>query len=740
VSQRSRDFPVDFGRRVFLTRTASVSGGLVLALALPRSISASRTPNAARSQLNAWLHIGADDSITVLVDRSEMGQGVYTALPTLLAEELEIDLSRITVAAAPAGDAYVNALNGGQITGTSNSVPEAWEKLRKAGAQARSMLIAAAAQMWHIDPAQCRAIDGKVVSAQGRSASYGQLAEAAAKMPVPKDVVLKDAAQFRLIGKPLPRLDTPGKVDGSAEFGLDVKLPGMLYAVIAFCPTLGGKAVSIDSAAARALPGVRRVLTATSGVIVVADHFWQARKAREALRVTWDPGPNATLDNAGIWSLLDKAAANPGASALKSDNVAAALKSGNAPEALKKAAKTVSAVYRLPLVAHATMEPMNCTADVQADRCDVYVGTQSQQLTQVAAAQAAGLKPEQVNVHTTLLGGGFGRRLEVDFVPAAVEASKAVGAPVKLIWTREDDVAHDLFRPPAREEITAGLDEKGRLLAWSLHITGPSITARFDPTSKDPFDSVIEYVQNFPYAVPNFDLRYTRQEIGIGVGYLRSVSHASNCFAIESSIDELAAAASKNPLDFRLELLAGKPRHMRVLELVAERSGWGHAPTGRHQGVAFMEGYTSHIAQVAEVSIEDGRLKVHKITCVIDCGQTINPRIVESQIESGIVYGLSAALWADVTLRDGRVQQSNFNDYRVLRLNEAPELEVYVVPSDAPPGGVGETAVPPVAPAICNAIFAATGKRLRSLPIGVHSLADPGRARQSSEPDGSRDQ
>jgi isoquinoline 1-oxidoreductase beta subunit len=723
VSERSREFPVDFGRRVFLSRTASVSGGLVLALALPRSISASRAPSAARSQLNAWLRIGTDDSITVLVDRSEMGQGVYTALPTLLAEELEIDLSRITVAAAPVGDAYVNALNGGQITGTSNSVPEAWEKLRKAGAQARSMLIAAAAQMWHVDPAQCRAIDGKVVSAQGRKASYGQLAEAAAKIPVPKDVVLKDAAQFRLIGKRLPRLDTPAKVDGSAEFGLDVKLPGMLYAVIAFCPTLGGKAVSVDSAAAQALPGVRRVLSTTSGVVVVADHFWQARKARDALRVTWDPGPNAGLDNAGIWSLLDAAAGNPGASALKSDNVAAALKAGNAPEALKKAAKTISAVYRLPLVAHATMEPMNCTAHVQADRCDVYVGTQSQQMTQAAAATASGLKPEQVNVYTTLLGGGFGRRLEVDFVPAAVEASKAVGAPVKLIWTREDDITRDLFRPPAREEITAGLDEKGRLLAWSLHITGPSITARFDPTNKDPFDSVIEYVQNFPYAVPNFDLRYTRQEIGIGVGYLRSVSHAANCFAIESSIDELAAAASKNPLDFRLELLAGKPRHTRVLQLIAEHSGWGHVPKGRHQGLAFMEGYTSHIAQVAEVSIEDGRLKVHKITCVIDCGQTVNPRIVESQIQSGIIYGLSAALWADVTLRNGRVEQSNFNDYRMLRLNEAPELDVYVVPSDAPPGGVGETAVPPVAPAICNAIFAATGKRLRSLPISAHSLA-----------------
>jgi isoquinoline 1-oxidoreductase subunit beta len=392
-------------------------------------------------------------------------------------------------------------------------------------------------------------------------------------------------------------------------------------------------------------------------------------------------------------------------------------------EALKKAARTFSAVYELPLLAHATMEPLNCTADVQADRCDVYVGTQVQQLTQAAAAQAAGLKPGQVNVHTSFLGGGFGRRLEVDFVPAAVEASKAVGAPVKLIWTREDDITHDYFRPPAREEVTAGLDEKGRLISWALHITGPSITSRFDPTNKNPFDSVIEYVQNFPYAVPNFDLRYTRREIGFNVGYMRSVSHMPNCFAVETSIDEIATSLSKNPLDFRLELLAGKPRHTRVLELIAERSGWGHPPKGRYQGIAFMEGYTSHIAQVAEVSIDGGRVRVHRITCVIDCGQTVNPRIVEAQLQSGIVYGLSAALWGAITLEMGRVQQQNFHDYRVLRVHETPELDVHIIPSDAPPGGVGETGVPPVAPAICNAIFAATGKRLRSLPISAHSLA-----------------
>jgi isoquinoline 1-oxidoreductase beta subunit len=727
---RSQDLSseTDMSRRVFLQRTALVGGGLVLALALPpgssgRPRGAANAVGETRGQLNAWLRIGADNSITIVVDRSEMGQGVYTALPTLLAEELEVDLSRIKILAAPVGEAYVNPLNGGQVTGTSNSIPEAWEKLRKAGAQARMMLIAAAAQDWHVEPAQCHAIGGTVIGPQGKTATYGQLAESAAKVPVPEDVVLKDAAQFRLIGKPLPRVDTPEKVDGRAEFGLDVKLPGMLYAVIALSPTLGGKAASVDSAAAAAMPGVRRVVPTASGVVVVADHFWQARKARDVLRISWDAGPNVGLDNAAMWSMLDKASTKPGGSALSRDEVSAALKKGNAAHAVEKAAKTFSAVYEVPLVAHATMEPMNCTADVKADRCDLYLGTQVQQIAQSAAAEAAGLKPDQVNVHTTLLGGGFGRRLEVDFVPAAVEASKAVGAPVKLIWTREDDMTHDFFRPPAREEINAGLDEKGQLLAWGLHITGPSITSRFDPTNKNPFDSVIEYVQNFPYAVANFDLRYTRQEIGIDVGYLRSVSHAPNCFAIESSLDELAALASRNPLEFRLQLLAGKPRHTQVLKLVAERSGWGHAPTGRYQGVAFMEGYTSHIAQVAEVSIERGQVKVHKITCVIDCGQTVNPRIVESQLESGIIYGLSAALWGDITLRNGRVQQRNFNEYRVLRLNETPEIEIHIVPSNAAPGGIGETGVPPVAPAVCNAIFAATGNRLRRLPIAAHRLA-----------------
>ncbi len=709
-------------RRDFCRRAALAGGGLVLAVTLPGfGGRARRGPGAGiagAAQLNAWLKIGADDSITVLVDRSEMGQGVYTALPMLLAEELEIDLERIQVLAAPAGDAYVNPANGGQITGTSNSVQDAWEKLRTAGAQARTMLIAAAARRWRVDPAECRAANGRVLNARGDALRYGDLAEAAAKLPVPKDVKLKPAANFCLIGKPQARLDTPAKVDGTAEFGLDVRLPGMAYAVIALCPVLGGKAAAVDSAAALALPGVRRVLSTAGGVVVVADHFWQAHKARDALKITWDPGPNARLDNAAIHAALEHAAATVPA-------LQAKMTRGDTASALSSAAKTLRAVYELPLLAHATMEPMNCTADVRADGCDLYVGTQVQGGAQAAAADAAGLKPEQVNVHTTLLGGGFGRRLEVDFIPAAVEASKALGIPVKLVWTREDDMTHDLFRPPVREEVSAGFDARGKLLAWGLHITGPSITARASPSTvaTDPFDSVIEYAQNFPYAAANYSLSFSRQEIGIDVGYLRSVSHAPNCFAIESFLDEVAAAVSRDPLELRLELLRDKPRHSAVLREAARRAGWGHAPPGRFLGLAFMEGYTSHIAQVAEISVTGGALKVHKITCVVDCGQMVNPRIVESQIESGIVYGLSAALWGEITLRAGRVRETNFNTYRVLRSNEMPELDVHLIASDAAPGGIGEAAVPPVAPAVCNALFAATGKRLRRLPIAAHGFS-----------------
>jgi isoquinoline 1-oxidoreductase subunit beta len=700
----------EVSRRDFLNAAAGIGGGLVLALTLPGFGSPSQPGKLkAGGQLNAWLIIAADDSITVIVDRSEMGQGVYTALPMLLAEELEISLDAIKIVAAPVGDAYINPLNGGQITGTSNSVQDAWDKLRIAGAQARSMLIAAAAAQWRVDPGECRAENGRVLGAGGKSLSYGQLAEAAARQPVPQHVKLKPKSRFRLIGTSQARIDTPAKVDGTAEFGIDVTLPDMLCAALAQSPVLGGKVLSVDSAAAQAMPGVRKVLTTDSGVVVVAEQFWQALQARKALKITWDPGPNARLDNAAIRALLEKtAAAGPGLTARNDGDVAAAFKS---------AKQVLHALYELPLLAHATMEPMNCTADVRADGCDLYVGTQVQQGAQVTAATAAGLTPAQVRVHTTLLGGGFGRRLEVDFIPAAVQASKAVAAPVKLIWTREDDMGHDAYRPPAREELEGGLDAGGNLIAWKLHITSPSITARASPQTTDPFDSVVEAAINNLYGVPNLLVSYSRQEIGIDVGYMRSVSHAPNCFAIESFMDELAAAAGQNPYDFRLKALTAKPRAANVLRLAAQRAGWGRPPKGRHQGIALMEAYATSMSMVAEISVIAASVKVHRVVCVVDCGQMVNPRIVDSQIESGIIFGLSSALWGEVTLAAGRVQQTNFNDYRVLRANEMPDIDVHLVDSDEPPGGIGEPAVAVIAPAVCNAIYAATGRRLRELPI-----------------------
>jgi isoquinoline 1-oxidoreductase subunit beta len=713
--------PPDLSRRDFLNAAAGVGGGLILTLTVP-GFGGQPKPGkpAGVAQLNAWLVIAADESVTVIVDRSEMGQGVYTALPMLLAEELEISLDAIKIVAAPVGDAYINPLNGGQITGTSNSVQDAWEKLRTAGAQARTMLILAAARQWKLEPGDCQAKNGRIVSTRGNTLTYGQLAAAAARQSVPKEVKLKPKGNFQLIGTSQARTDIPGKVDGTAQFGIDVTLPGMLYAALAQSPVLGGKVRSVDSAAAQAMPGVRKVLTTDSGVVVVAERYWQALEARKALDITWDPGTNARLDNAAIRALLDKAAAASSGLVARSD--------GNLAAAFKSAQHVLIAVYRLPLLAHATMEPMNCTADVKADGCDLYVGTQVQQISQATAASAAGLAPAQVRVHTTLLGGGFGRRLEVDYIPAAVQASKAVAAPVKLIWTREDDMTHDLYRPPAREELSAGLDAGGNIVAWRLHVTSPSITSRFAPQGTDPFDSVLEAAVNNLYGVPNLLVSYSRQEIGIDVGYMRSVSHAANCFAIESFMDELAGAAGQNPYDFRLKALHLKPRAANVLRLAAQRAGWGRPPQGRYQGIALMEAYATNMSMVAEISIADEAVKVHKIVCVVDCGQMINPRIVESQIESGIIFGLTAALWGEVTIVAGRVQQTNFNNYRMLRAGESPEIDVHLVPSDEAPGGIGEPAAAVVAPAVCNAIFAATGQRLRELPISAFKLR-PGAAR-----------
>ncbi len=699
-------------------KAGAAGAGLVLTVAL----AGCQKPGRGRGErqliaANAWLRIGTDDSITFLCDRSEMGQGVYTALPTLLAEELGVDPRRIAIEFAPAGAAYVNALLGGQVTGGSTSVRDAWTKLRTAGAQAREMLKSAAAREWDTSAGACRVEDGTIISPFGKRLSYGAVAEAAAKLPVPKDVVLKAAKDFVWIGKPLTRFDTPAKVDGSATFGIDVKLPGMLYAALAQPPMLGGKVKTVDGTAAQAMPGVRQVVTTNSGVAVVADSWWQARKARDALRIEWDGSATAGLNDGAILRGLKQASGQAGL---------VARQEGDAEAALKSAARVVRAEYQLPLLAHATLEPQVCTADVRAGACDLYLPTQTQAAAQAAAAAAAGLAPAQVNVHTTFLGGGFGRRLEVDVIAAAVQASQAVGKPVKLLWTREDDTTHDAYRPPAYDTVAAAFDRDGKLVAWKLHLTGPSITARVFPGAVpaggvDPF--CVEAAANYPYDVPNVLVDWVPHEVGLNVGYWRSVSHALNCFVAESFMDELAVAAGEDPAAFRRALLAKQPRYLEVLDVALRRSGYGTPATDRFRGVAVMEGYDTYMAQVAEISIVDGKVRVHRIVCAVDCGQVVNPGIVTAQVESAIVFGLSAALWGEINVQGGRVQQSNFHDYRVVRHSEMPAIETWQVASDNPPGGIGEPATALVAPALCNAIHAATKRRLRSLPITRHNLA-----------------
>ncbi len=702
--------PIHVSRRTFL-------GGLVIAIALPACKPGAKPAGENKIiESNAWLRIGTDDSITFLCDKSEMGQGVYTALPMLIAEELGVNLDRIKVEFAPAGDPYVNNLLGTQITGGSTSVRDGWEKLRTAGATARQLLVAAAAEQWGIDARSCSVENGVVVSPHRKKLRFGEVAEAAAKLPVPKEVALKPAHEFTLIGKSQRRKDTPSKVDGSCVYGIDVKLPGMLYAALAQSPVLKGTVKRFSGDKAQAMPGVVAVVQTSSGIAVVADSWWRARKARDVLEIEWDAGPNAALDDAKIAAILRKGAAGEGR---------VARHDGDAAAAIKGAARVVRADYELPLLAHATLEPQNCTADVRDDGVDLYVPTQVQQIAQGVAAKAAGVDAAKVKVHTTFLGGGFGRRLEVDFIPAAVEVSKAVRKPVKLLWTREDDMTHDAYRPPAFDQVAGAFDAKGNLVAWNLHLTGPSITARMFPsvTEKmvDPF--AVEAASNYPYDVPNVHVDFKQQEIGIDVGYWRSVSHALNCFVAESFMDELAVSQKKSPLDFRMALLEKQPRFRQVLKLVARESRYGYPPKGCHHGLAVMEGYGTVMAMVVEIFLEGGKVQVRRTWCAVDCGQQINPDTVVAQVESSINFGLSALLWGEINIANGRVRQTNFHDYRVVRMSEAARIDTYVVGSDGPPGGIGEPATALVAPAVCNAIYEATGRRIRSLPLSRHKLA-----------------
>jgi isoquinoline 1-oxidoreductase beta subunit len=718
-------------RREFLTTSAAAGGGMLIAIQLPGCgdsplVVAGLSNPAEPVQANAWLRIETDGSIVFLADRSEMGQGVYTALPTLLAEELDVAVGAIRVEAAPAGNDYINTALGVQVTGGSTSVREAYDKLRKAGAEARARLVAAAAAYWMADPATLRTDNGRVIAADGAELTYGQLATDAAALPAPTDVELKPAGVFTQIGRARQRLDTAEKIDGTAVFGIDVRLPNMLYGAIALSPVLGGTVRSFEATAARAMPGVREVVQTSGGVVVLADTWWQARRARDALVVDWNPGAAANLSSAQFHTQL-RAALEARAAEAKS-----ARNDGDVDAAFAtRGARKVEAVYEEPVLAHATLEPQNCTVEQRGDEIHVHAPTQVQQAVQAAAAAAGGVPPEQVFVHTTYLGGGFGRRLEADFVPAAVEAMKAVGRPVKLVWTREDDTTHDLYRPPALQRCSASFDPSGALAAWKFEICAPSPLGRWAPAvleqllGLDPFS--IEAAANYPYAVPNVRVTFLRHELGFDVGFMRSVSHATNCFAVECFMDELASAARQDAVEFRRSLLGpAQTRFRNVLDRAAERAGWRSGRAARAegaQGVALMEGYGTYLAMIANVAVSDGRLRVTKITCVVDCGQMVNPAIVESQVQSSIVFGLTSALWGEITIEGGRVQQQNFDTYRLLRSNEMPELDIELVVSADAPGGIGEPATALVAPAVANAVFAATGQRLRSLPFAKHGLA-----------------
>jgi isoquinoline 1-oxidoreductase beta subunit len=702
-------------RRDFLKTSAVAGGGLMLALNLPGVLGDAQAAGTLYTP-NAWVHIADNNVITLISARSEMGQGVYTSMPMLIAEELHVKLSQIKVAIAPPDAVYVNALLGAQITGGSTSVRDGWEKLRIGGAQVRMMLISAAAEKWKVDAATLTAEDGVVHGPGGKKATYGSLAEAASKLPIPKDVVLRDPKDFKIVGKATKRLDTPSKVNGTAIYGIDVKLPGMVYASLAQCPVIGGTVKSFDGTKARAMPGVLNVVQIPDGVAVVAKSYWQAKKARDTLVVEWDEGAVAAISHTSMLAGIRAASGT--------DKVLPIKVTGDVATAMKGAAKVVSAEYVLPLLAHATLEPMNFTADFKDGKCLLIGPTQFQQGAQGAVAAALGITPDKIDLRTTFLGGGFGRRLELDFIVQAAQISKAVGKPVKLLWSREDDTTHDFYRPMALNQLSAGLDAAGKPVAMNFKVTSQSITQRAFGLPKDTMDAFMVEASLAPYEIANQQHDLVIHDSGLRVGYWRSVSHAINAFANESFIDELAAAAGKDPYAYRMELLAGKPRFTNVLKMAADKAGWGKPlPAGRTRGIALMEGYDTYMAMVAEISVKNNEIRVHRVVTAADLGRMVNPDTVEAQIQSSIAFGLTAALYGDITMEKGRVQQTNFNNYKILRMYEAPKVDVLLVQSTEKPGGIGEPATALIAPAVANALFTATGKRVRQLPMSPENIA-----------------
>ncbi len=709
-------------RRNFLKTGAAGAAGLVIGFYLPDRVEArSQQPSGGTpAKLNAWMIISPDNSVKIMIDKAEMGQGILTALCMIAAEELECDWKSIHTEFAPAAKEYFNPAFGMQGTGGSSSVRSSWDPMRKAGASARDMLLQAAATQWKVDKADCRAENGMIYNdASKRKVSYGVVASAASLLPVPQNAPLKDPKTYRIIGKSTKRLDTPDKVNGRAEFGIDVRKPEMLYAVVARCPVFGGKVASFDATRAKAQPGVKHVVEISRGIAVVAENTWSAMQGRRVLDVKWEEGNNAGADSESISKLFSEQMSKSGAEARKEGDATAALAAG---------AQKIEAVYEVPYLAHATMEPLNCTADVRADRVDVWAPTQFQTMAQGASAKICGLKPENVFIHSTFLGGGFGRKAGTDFVMEAVETSKAIGAPVKLTWSREDDMQHDFYRPASYAKMAGAVGPDGWPTAWTTRIACSSIMEAWFPgsTKNDLDPTSVEGVANLPYSIPNIHVDYVRTEPGIPVGFWRSVGASQNGYFSECFIDELAAAGKKDPCEFRRKLLDKAPRQLGVLNLVAEKAGWDKPlPAGRYRGIAVLEAFQSFAAQVVEISLDRKArtVKIHRVVCAVDVGRVVNPANIVMQSESAIVYGLSSALYGEIAIAGGRVVQANFNNYKVLRLDEMPVVEVYIVPSEEKPTGAGELSVPPVVPALCNAIFTATGRRIRRLPIRAEDLA-----------------
>ncbi|HXU93291.1 MAG TPA: xanthine dehydrogenase family protein molybdopterin-binding subunit [Gallionella sp.] len=719
----------DPSRRQFLQGSAALVGGLVIGFYLPmkgnRAIAAEVPATQAQKVYppNAFIRIAPDDSITIIVNKSEMGQGVYTSLPMMLAEELEADWSRIRVEAAPVAPVYNHTVFGGiMLTGGSTSVASSWDQFRRVGASARMMLIRAAAQQWGVPESECRAEMSQVIhAASGRRLGYGALADAAAKFPLPVNVELKQPKDFKIIGKPTKRLDTPEKVNGSAKFGLDVYLPGMLIVVVARSPVFGGKVKRFDATEALKVPGVQGVYRVPTGVAVAATGFWPAKVARDLLKIEWDEGPGATLSTPGMRAEYVELSMKPGAVARKEGDVA---------QGIRDAYKTVSAEYEVPYLAHATMEPLNVAVDLKPDHCDIWTGTQFQTVDRNSAAQAVGLKPEQVEVHTMYLGGGFGRRANPhsDFVTEAAQVAKAVGKPIKVVWTREDDMHGGYYRPMWVDHIEAGIAKDGKAVVWKHTIVGQSIMAGTPFESmmtKDGVDAAsVEGAAQVPYLIPNLQVDLHSPKHVVPVQWWRSVGHSHTAFIVETMVDELAHLAGKDPVAYRLAILPADSRYRGVLKLAAKKAGWGKKlPKGHAYGVAVHKSFESYVAEIAEVSLEKGKIRVHRVVGAVDCGRVVNPDGVRQQVEGGMVYGLSAALHGAITLENGRVQQSNFDTYTPLRISEMPRVEVHILESSEPPTGIGEPGVPPIGPAVANAVFALTGKRLRRMPFDREKLA-----------------